>query len=49
METVKDPGEAALQERLRTRLAPYKRPARMVFVDALPAAPSGKIVKARLP
>jgi len=40
---------AALQEWLRPRLAPYKRPARIVFMDALPAAPSGKILKSRLP
>ena len=40
---------AALQDWLRTRLAPYKRPARIVFMDALPAAPSGKILKSRLP
>jgi len=39
----------ALQEWLRPRLAPYKRPARIVFMDALPAAPSGKILKAHLP
>lgn len=34
---------------LRSRLAPYKRPARIVFMKALPAAPSGKVLKARLP
>ncbi|MFN3790845.1 class I adenylate-forming enzyme family protein [Massilia sp.] len=39
---------AALQDWLRSRLAPYKRPARIVFMDALPAAPSGKILKSRL-
>lgn len=39
---------AALQEWLRTRLASYKRPSRIVFMDALPAAPSGKILKSRL-
>jgi acyl-CoA synthetase (AMP-forming)/AMP-acid ligase II len=38
----------ALQEWLRTRLAPYKRPSRIMFMDALPAAPSGKILKSRL-
>jgi long-chain acyl-CoA synthetase len=38
----------ALQDWLRTRLAPYKRPSRIVFMDALPAAPSGKILKSRL-
>lgn len=41
--------QAALQAWLRPRLAPYKRPARIVFMDALPAAPSGKIQKSRLP
>jgi len=40
---------AALQAWLLLRLAPYKRPARIVFMDALPAAPSGKILKSRLP
>lgn len=40
---------AALQDWLQTRLASYKRPSRIVFVDALPAAPSGKILKSRLP
>ncbi|KFI08572.1 class I adenylate-forming enzyme family protein [Massilia sp. BSC265] len=40
--------EAALQDWLRARLAPYKRPSRIVFMDALPAAPSGKILKSRL-
>ncbi len=39
----------ALQEWLVPRLAPYKRPARIVFMDALPAAPSGKVLKHRLP
>ena len=38
----------ALQAWLHPRLAPYKRPARIVFMDALPAAPSGKILKSRL-
>lgn len=41
--------EAALQAWLLPRLAPYKRPARIVFMEALPAAPSGKILKSRLP
>lgn len=40
---------AALQDWLQARLAPYKRPSRIVFMDALPAAPSGKILKSRLP
>lgn len=30
------------------RLAPYKRPAHIVFMDSLPAAPSGKVLKHRL-
>ncbi len=30
------------------RLAPYKRPARIVFMDNLPAAASGKVLKHRL-
>ena len=33
---------------LRARLAPYKRPARIVFMAALPAAPNGKVLKHRL-
>ena len=39
----------SLQAWLRERLAPYKRPARFIFMAALPAAPSGKILKSRLP
>lgn len=39
----------ALRTWLHPRLAPYKRPSRFVFMDALPAAPSGKILKHRLP
>lgn len=38
----------ALQDWLVPRLAPYKRPTRIVFMDALPAAPSGKVLKHRL-
>jgi acyl-CoA synthetase (AMP-forming)/AMP-acid ligase II len=30
------------------RLAPYKRPARIVLMDSLPAAPSGKVLKHKL-
>lgn len=41
--------EAALHAWLRPRLAPYKRPARIVFLAALPAAPNGKVLKSRLP
>ncbi|WP_322866127.1 class I adenylate-forming enzyme family protein [Aquicoccus sp. G2-2] len=40
--------EAELREFLRARLAPYKVPARIVIADALPAAPTGKILKAQL-
>jgi acyl-coenzyme A synthetase/AMP-(fatty) acid ligase len=36
-----------LQDWLRTRLAACKRPSRIVFMKALPAAPSGKILKSR--
>jgi long-chain acyl-CoA synthetase len=40
---------ATLQHYLADQLAPYKRPSRIVAMDALPAAASGKILKARLP
>jgi len=40
---------AELQAWAAQRLAPYKRPARIVFMDALPAAATGKILKHRLP
>jgi acyl-CoA synthetase (AMP-forming)/AMP-acid ligase II len=40
--------EAELKEFLAPRLASYKRPARIVVLDQLPAAPTGKILKARL-
>ena len=40
--------EAVLQAFLRDRLAPYKVPSRIVIAAALPAAPTGKILKARL-
>lgn len=48
VETAGEVDAAALHDWLRTRLAPYKRPARIVFMAALPAAPSGKILKSRL-
>jgi long-chain acyl-CoA synthetase len=38
----------SLKGYLAKRLAPYKRPARIVFADALPAANTGKILKHRL-
>jgi acyl-CoA synthetase (AMP-forming)/AMP-acid ligase II len=44
-----DPRRAPPEDELRTwaaaRLAPYKRPARIVMMDALPAAPNGKVLK----
>ncbi|WP_424971335.1 class I adenylate-forming enzyme family protein [Dinoroseobacter sp. S76] len=40
--------EATLQDWLRPRLAPYKIPARILVVDSLPTAPTGKILKHRL-
>ncbi len=40
--------EADLAQFLKPRLAPYKQPARIVVMEQLPAAPTGKILKARL-
>lgn len=40
--------EEDLQLFLKDRLAPYKRPARIVIANDLPAAPTGKILKAKL-
>jgi acyl-CoA synthetase (AMP-forming)/AMP-acid ligase II len=44
-----DPRRAPLEAELRAwaaaRLAPYKRPARIVMLDALPAAANGKVLK----
>lgn len=40
---------AALLAYARERLAGYKVPSRVVVMEQLPAAPSGKILKARLP
>jgi len=46
------PGRTAEEEELRAwaaeRLAPYKRPARIVAVPALPASPTGKLKKGTL-
>ena len=39
------PDEAALRAWALARLAPYKRPARIVMMDALPAAANGKVLK----
>ncbi len=38
----------ALQDFIRPELAAYKRPGRIIFMDALPTAPSGKVLKHRL-
>ncbi|TGN96765.1 class I adenylate-forming enzyme family protein [Burkholderia sp. USMB20] len=40
--------EAALQAWCAERLAPYKRPARIRVLDALPAASTGKVLKHKL-
>ena len=40
--------EAELAQFLKPRLAPYKQPARIVVMEQLPAAPTGKILKAQL-
>jgi acyl-CoA synthetase (AMP-forming)/AMP-acid ligase II len=42
------PTPAALDDWAAARLAPYKRPARIVLMDSLPAAPSGKVLKHKL-
>ncbi len=42
------PAEGELDAWCAARLAPYKRPARIVPVDALPAASTGKVLKHRL-
>jgi acyl-CoA synthetase (AMP-forming)/AMP-acid ligase II len=39
------PSEAELRAWAAQRLAPYKRPARIVMLDALPAAANGKVLK----
>ncbi|WP_075793160.1 class I adenylate-forming enzyme family protein [Massilia putida] len=39
------PPEAELRAWAAERLAPYKRPARIVMMDALPAAANGKVLK----
>jgi acyl-CoA synthetase (AMP-forming)/AMP-acid ligase II len=39
------PGEAELRAWAAARLAPYKRPARIVMMEALPAAANGKVLK----
>jgi acyl-CoA synthetase (AMP-forming)/AMP-acid ligase II len=42
------PGEQALQAYLAERLSSYKRPTRIVFMEALPVASNGKILKQQL-
>ncbi len=41
-------GEAELGAFAADRLAPYKRPSRIIFLDALPASGTGKVLKSRL-
>jgi acyl-CoA synthetase (AMP-forming)/AMP-acid ligase II len=41
-------GEDDLKAWVHDKLAPYKRPSRIIVADALPAAPTGKILKAKL-
>ncbi len=43
-----DLDEEEFGDYLSARLAPYKRPAQIIFADALPAANTGKILKHRL-
>jgi len=40
--------EDELKAFLADRLAPYKRPSRIVITTDLPAAPTGKILKSKL-
>ncbi len=42
------PGDAALRDYLRERLAPYKRPARIIAIDELPVSANGKLMRRRL-
>jgi 2-aminobenzoate-CoA ligase len=39
---------AALQQHVKDRIAPYKYPRRIAFVDALPRTPTGKIQRSVL-
>lgn len=41
-------GEQELIEAARARLAPFKAPKRVMFVDALPRNASGKVLKREL-
>jgi len=40
--------EADLKAFVRDKLAPYKRPSRIILAPDLPAAPTGKILKSKL-
>ncbi|MCW9033980.1 MAG: AMP-binding protein [Rhodospirillales bacterium] len=40
--------ENALKEWLAERVAPYKKPAHIIFMDQLPAAPTGKLLKNKM-
>ena len=40
--------EATLQDYLKDRLTPYKRPSLIVIADTLPSASTGKILKHKL-
>lgn len=40
--------EPELKSWIHDKLAPYKRPSRIIVADTLPAAPTGKILKAKL-
>jgi long-chain acyl-CoA synthetase len=42
------PDPARIAAALAEGLAPYKRPSRIVLVDALPTSPTGKVLKGRL-
>jgi fatty-acyl-CoA synthase len=48
LEPGRQASEGELQEHVRERLADYKRPRRVVFVDALPRNPTGKVLKREL-
>ncbi|HEY2053512.1 MAG TPA: acyl-CoA synthetase, partial [Solirubrobacterales bacterium] len=43
-----EPGEEELIEHCRERLAGYKKPAAVVFVDELPRNAAGKVLKREL-
>ncbi len=40
--------EHDLREHVADRLSPYKRPSRIIVVDALPTSPNGKVLKGKL-